>query len=76
MSLLINSYFENLDPKTGLFYQAEKFDAAMSIIKNGYRFRQGTSGSTKYISALLRKIKTDGVEHNLYIELYFLFKAL
>jgi hypothetical protein len=31
--LLINSYFENLDAKTGLFYQArKKFDDAMSII--------------------------------------------
>jgi hypothetical protein len=41
----------------------------MSIInkKNGYRSRQGTNGSTKYISALLRRFKTDGVEHNLYI---------
>jgi hypothetical protein len=37
----------------------------MSIInkKNGYRFRQGTNRSTKYISALLERFKTDGVEH-------------
>jgi hypothetical protein len=36
------------------------------IKKNGYRSRQGTNRSTKYIPHYER-FKTDGVEHNLYI---------
>jgi hypothetical protein len=75
--LLINSYFQNLDPKNRFVLSStEKFDAAMSIlIKNGYRSRQGTNRSTKNISALLEDLKQ--MESSITsIGALFLFKAL
>lgn len=68
--LLINSYFEDLDPKTGLFYQArKKFDDAMSIINK----KMATVLDKEQVEAqsifphYFERFKTDGVEHNLYI---------
>jgi hypothetical protein len=57
--LLINSYFENLDPKTGLFYQARKnlTRQCLSLIKNGYRFRQGTSRHKIYFRITSNDLK-------------------
>lgn len=68
--LLINSYFEDLDSKTGLFYQArKKFDDAMSIINK----KMATVLDKEQVEAqhifphYFERFKTDGVEHNLYI---------
>jgi hypothetical protein len=67
---LINNYFEKLDPKTGLFYQArKKFDASMSIINK----KMATVLDKEQVEAqnifphYFERFKTDGVEHNLYI---------
>jgi hypothetical protein len=67
---LINSYFEKLDPKTGLFYQArKKFDTSMSLINK----KMATVLDKEQVEAqhifphYFERFKTDGVEHNLYI---------
>jgi hypothetical protein len=68
--LLINSYFENLDAKTGLFYQArKKFDDAMSIInkKMATVLDKEQVEAQKIFPHYFERFKTDGVEHNLYI---------
>lgn len=63
-------YFENLDEKTGLFYQErKKFDNAMSIINK----KLASVLDRKQLEAqqiyphYYERFKTDGVEHNLYI---------
>lgn len=63
-------YFDNLDEKTGMFYQErKKFDNAMSIINK----RLATVLDRKQVEAqqiyphYYERFKTDGVEHNLYI---------
>lgn len=63
-------YFENLDEKTGLFYQErKKFDNAMSIINK----KMASVLDRKQLEAqqiyphYYERFKTDGVEHNLYI---------
>lgn len=63
-------YFENLDEKTGMFYQdRKKFDNAMSIINK----KMATILDRKQLEAqeiyphYYERFKTDGVEHNLYI---------
>jgi hypothetical protein len=63
-------YFENLDEKTGLFYQErKKFDNAMSIINK----KLASVLDKKQLEAqqiyphYYERFKTDGVEHNLYI---------
>jgi hypothetical protein len=63
-------YFENLDEKTGLFYQErKKFDNAMSIINK----KLASVLDRKQVEAqqiyphYYERFKTDGVEHNLYI---------
>jgi hypothetical protein len=68
--LLLNSYFENLDPKTNLFYHSrKKFDEAMSIINK----EMAAVLDNEQIEAqaifphYFERFKTDGVEHNLYI---------
>ena len=67
---LIKSYFEDLDPKTKLFYHArKKFDDAMGIINKkmavvlDYEQMEAQSIFPHYYE----RFKTDGVEHNLYI---------
>lgn len=67
---LAELYFENLDEKTGMFYQErKKFDNAMSIINK----RLATVLDRKQVEAqqiyphYYERFKTDGVEHNLYI---------
>ncbi|WP_125719836.1 GAF domain-containing protein [Flavobacterium ustbae] len=67
---LTTSYFDNLDEKTGMFYQErKKFDNAMSIINK----RLATVLDRKQVEAqqiyphYYERFKTDGVEHNLYI---------
>jgi hypothetical protein len=64
------NYFESLDEKTGMFYQArKKFDTTMSIINK----KLAAVLDKKQIEAQLiyphyyERFKTDGVEHNLYI---------
>ncbi|HEU4790775.1 MAG TPA: GAF domain-containing protein [Flavobacterium sp.] len=64
------NYFESLDEKTGMFYQArKKFDNTMSIINK----KMAAVLDKKQIEAQLiyphyyERFKTDGVEHNLYI---------
>lgn len=68
--LLEKKYFESLDEKTGMFYQArKKFDNAMSIINK----KLAAVLDKKQIEAqniyphYFERFKTDGVEHNLYI---------
>ncbi|MBS7254467.1 GAF domain-containing protein [Flavobacterium branchiicola] len=63
-------YFENLDEKTGMFYQErKKFDNAMSIINK----KLASVLDKKQVEAqqiyphYYERFKTDGVEHNLYI---------
>jgi hypothetical protein len=64
------NYFESLDEKTGMFYEARKqFDNAMSVINK----KLAAVLDKKQIEAQLiyphyyERFKTDGVEHNLYI---------
>ncbi|PVX47408.1 hypothetical protein C8C85_3349 [Flavobacterium sp. 103] len=64
------NYFESLDEKTGMFYQARKqFDNAMSVINK----KLAAVLDKKQVEAQLiyphyyERFKTDGVEHNLYI---------
>jgi hypothetical protein len=64
------NYFESLDEKTGMFYQArKKFDNTMSIINK----KLAAVLDKKQIEAQFiyphyyERFKTDGVEHNLYI---------
>ncbi|MFL9831018.1 GAF domain-containing protein [Flavobacterium sp. ST-87] len=66
----INAYFEDLDPKTKLFYHArKKFDDAMGMINKkmavvlDYEQMEAQSIFPHYYE----RFKTDGVEHNLYI---------
>lgn len=68
--LLVDSYFEKLDEKTGIFYQSrKKFDNALSIINK----KLAEILDKKQIEAqnifphYYERFKTDGVEHNLYI---------
>ena len=67
---LIKAYFEDLDPKTKLFYHArKKFDDAMGMINKkmavvlDYEQMEAQSIFPHYYE----RFKTDGVEHNLYI---------
>jgi hypothetical protein len=64
------TYFESLDEKTGMFYEARKqFDNAMSVINK----KLAAVLDKKQVEAQLiyphyyERFKTDGVEHNLYI---------
>nr|WP_288834060.1 GAF domain-containing protein [uncultured Flavobacterium sp.] len=68
--LLLNSYFENLDPKTNLFYDARKsFDDAMSIINKEMAavLDNEQTEAQAIFPHYFERFKTDGVEHNLYI---------
>lgn len=63
-------YFENLDEKTGLFYQErKKFDNAMSIInkKLASVLDRKQLDAQQIYPHYYERFKTDGVEHNLYI---------
>ena len=67
---LVASYFENLDVKTGLFYQARKqFDEAMAIVnkKMADVLDQEQNEAQSIFPHYYERFKTDGVEHNLYI---------
>lgn len=67
---LISSYFETLDPKTHLFYQArKKFDDAMSIInkKMSTVLDKEQKAAQAIFPHYFERFKTDGVEHNMYI---------
>lgn len=66
----VKTYFENLDPKTGMYYQARKdFDHTLSVINK----KLASVLDTKQLEAqqiyphYYERFKTDGVEHNLYI---------
>lgn len=68
--LLLNSYFENLDPKTNLFYHSrKKFDEAMSIINKEMAavLDSEQNEAQAIFPHYFEHFKTDGVEHNLYI---------
>jgi hypothetical protein len=65
--LLINSYFQNLDPKTGLFYQARKNLMAMFHIIMATVLDKEQTEAQKIFPHYFERFKTDGVEHNLYI---------
>ncbi len=67
---LIDNYFEELDPKTALFYQSrKKFDNAMSIVnkKMAFTLDKEQIEAQKIFPHYFERFKTDGVEHNLYI---------
>ncbi|MES2239913.1 MAG: GAF domain-containing protein, partial [Bacteroidota bacterium] len=67
---LIDSYFENLDPKTKLFYHArKKFDDAMGIINKELAavLDNEQNEAQAIFPHYFERFKTDGVEHNLYI---------
>jgi hypothetical protein len=66
----INNYLQNLDSKTGTFYQSRKdFDHTLSVINK----KMATILDAKQLEAqqifphYYERFKTDGVEHNLYI---------
>lgn len=66
----IEKYFEKIDEKTGMFYQArKKFDNALGKVNK----RLATILDEKQVQAqqifphYYERFKTDGVEHNLYI---------
>lgn len=66
----INNYLQNLDAKTGTFYQSRKdFDHTLSVINK----KMATVLDAKQVEAqqifphYYERFKTDGVEHNLYI---------
>ncbi|MBC7846310.1 MAG: GAF domain-containing protein [Flavobacterium sp.] len=68
--MIRQNYFESLDEKSGMFYQArKKFDNTMSIINK----KLAAVLDKKQMEAQLiyphyyERFKTDGVEHNLYI---------
>jgi hypothetical protein len=66
----ITSYFEMLDSKTLLFYQARRsFDDAMSIInkKMSTILDKEQKAAQSIFPHYFERFKTDGVEHNLYI---------
>jgi hypothetical protein len=66
----ITSYFETLDSKSLLFYQArKKFDDAMSIInkKMSTILDKEQKAAQSIFPHYFERFKTDGVEHNLYI---------
>jgi hypothetical protein len=66
----ITSYFEMLDSKTHLFYQARRnFDDAMSIInkKMSTILDKEQKAAQSIFPHYFERFKTDGVEHNLYI---------
>ena len=68
--LMIDQYFEELDPKTALFYHSrKKFDDAMSIInkKMAYILDKEQVDAQAIFPHYFERFKTDGVEHNLYI---------
>jgi hypothetical protein len=67
---LVDSYFEKLDEKTGVFYQSrKKFDNALSIInkKLAAILDEKQAEAQNIFPHYYERFKTDGVEHNLYI---------
>ncbi|MEO8253138.1 MAG: GAF domain-containing protein [Flavobacterium sp.] len=68
--VLVASYFENLDPKTQIFYHARKnFDDAMGIVnkKLAAILDEEQNEAQSIFPHYYERFKTDGVEHNLYI---------
>ncbi|WP_445710990.1 GAF domain-containing protein [Flavobacterium sp.] len=66
----IKSYFESLDPKTGMFYHSRKdFDHTLSVInkKMASILDEKQIEAQKIYPHYYERFKTDGVEHNLYI---------
>lgn len=66
----ITSYFDDLDPKSDLFYHArKKFDDAMSIInkKMSSIIDKEQEAAQAIFPHYFERFKTDGVEHNMYI---------
>jgi hypothetical protein len=66
----IKKYFENLDPKTGMYYHARKdFDHTLSVInkKLASVLDSKQLEAQKIYPHYYERFKTDGVEHNLYI---------
>lgn len=67
---LIDAYFEDLDPKTKLFYHSrKKFDDAMGIVnkKMATVLDEEQNEAQSIFPHYYERFKTDGVEHNLYI---------
>ena len=68
--VLRQNYFESLDEKSGMFYDArKKFDNTMSIInkKLAAVLDQKQTEAQLIYPHYYERFKTDGVEHNLYI---------
>ena len=66
----INSYFELLDPKIGMVYNARKdFDQTLSLInkKMASLLDKKQETAQTFFPHYYERFKTDGVEHNLYI---------
>lgn len=68
--ILIKKYFEKIDEKTGMFYQArKKFDNALTKInkKLASILDEKQVQAQQIFPHYYERFKTDGVEHNLYI---------
>lgn len=66
----VKAYFDNLDPKTGMFYHARKdFDHTLSVInkKMASVLDAKQQEAQQIYPHYYERFKTDGVEHNLYI---------
>lgn len=66
----IQAYFDELDPKTGMFYKHRKdFDFTLTIInkKMASIIDERQVEAQKIFPHYYERFKTDGVEHNLYI---------
>lgn len=68
--LLIQKYFDKIDEKTGMFYQArKKFDNALTKVnkKLASVLDEKQLEAQQIFPHYYERFKTDGVEHNLYI---------
>ncbi|MFN3754496.1 GAF domain-containing protein [Flavobacterium sp.] len=68
--VLIKKYFEKIDEKTGMFYQArKKFDNALTKVnkKLASILDEKQLEAQQIFPHYYERFKTDGVEHNLYI---------
>ena len=67
---LVHSYFQKLDPNSGMIYEArKKFDTTLSAInkKMAAILDKKQTEAQSYYPHYYERFKTDGVEHNLYI---------
>lgn len=66
----VDAYFEALDPKIGMIYNARKdFDQTLSLInkKMASLLDKKQEAAQSFFPHYYERFKTDGVEHNLYI---------